>query len=103
MAKPAADAMVLARCACESSNALQAHLKSRCSGASDAGTLNRSRYGGSKFRMSNRVRTPVVSARFVPRRGARAIAADMAGTNAFVVCARWSMHCVTDHDLDSRL
>ena len=49
------------------------------------------------------MRAPVLSARFVVRRGARAMAAEIAGRNTFVVCARWSKHCATDHDVNSML
>ncbi len=31
------------------------------------------------------------------------MADDIAGRKAFVVCARWSRHCTTDHDVESRL
>ena len=41
-----------------------------------------------KFRMNKRARAPVLSARLVVSRGARAMADDIAGRNALVVCAR---------------
>ena len=49
------------------------------------------------------VSAPVRNARLVVRRGARAMASDIAGRNALVVWAKWSRHCATDHDVGSKL
>ena len=31
------------------------------------------------------------------------MAAEIAGRNTFVVCAKWSRHCATDQDVNSML